>query len=202
MRLRSSRRMLRVVLLGIFTVSSFLGARYPMAEQDTAVSEAVTGGPFQLTSHRNEQVTDATYAENHMLIYFGYTFCPDLCPLGLQTMMTAYDELLKVTQDAVTPIFVTIDPERDTVSVMADYVDLFHPDLIGLTGSSDEIAAIAKAYRVFYAKVTNNESPADYLVNHSVSTYLMGPNSNYIARFKHDSSPDEIATVIKEALGS
>jgi len=202
MRLRSSRRMLRVVFLGIFTVSSFLVARYPMAEQDTVVSEVVTGGPFQLTSHHGEQVTDATYAQDHMLIYFGYTFCPDLCPLGLQTMMVAYDELPKVMQDAVTPIFVTIDPERDTVSVMADYVDLFHQDLIGLTGSSDEIATIAKAYRVFYAKVTNVESPADYLVNHSVSTYLMGPNSKYIVRFKHDSSPDEVAIAIKEALGS
>jgi len=202
MRLSSSRRGLGIIFLSIFTVSCCFAARYSVAEQRTTVSEAEIGGAFQLTNHRGEQVTDVTYAGDHMLIYFGYTFCPDICPLGLQTMMTAYDELPTVMQNAVTPIFVTIDPERDTVSALADYVDLFHPDLIGLTGSSDEIADIAKAYRIFYAKVTNVESPADYLVNHSVSTYLMAPNSKYIARFGHDSSPDDLSIGVKEALGS
>ncbi|MEZ5863347.1 MAG: SCO family protein [Geminicoccaceae bacterium] len=109
-------------------------------------------------------MTEADFAGRATLVYFGYTFCPDVCPTGLATMMAAYDALTPEEQAKVVPIFVTVDPERDDVAAMASYVALFHPALVGLTGTVEETDAAAAAWRVYHRKAESGAS--DYLVDH------------------------------------
>ena len=157
-------------------------------------AEAVQiGGSFTLTNHRGEPVTEATFAGRHMLIYFGYSFCPGICPTSLQTMAAAYDLLPADERDQVWPIFITIDPERDTVEAIADYVSAFHDDMIGLTGSVEQINAAADAYRVYRAKNVGDEGSDDYFVDHSSFYYVMDPDGRYAAHFGHDATEEEIA---------
>ena len=151
------------------------------------------GGPFTLTNHRGEPVTEATFAGRHMLIYFGYSFCPDICPTSLQTMAAAYDLLPADEREEVWPIFITIDPERDTVEEIADYVSLFHGDMIGLTGSVEQIDAAADAYRVYRAKAVVDEGSDEYFVDHSSFYYVMDPNGRYAVHFGHEATEEEIA---------
>jgi cytochrome oxidase Cu insertion factor (SCO1/SenC/PrrC family) len=117
----------------------------------TQTGGALIGGPFSLTDQTGRPVTDADYRGRYMLIYFGFTFCPDVCPTELQVMATALDQLGRQA-DEVQPIFITIDPERDTPSQLAGYVSQFHPRMAGLTGTPEQIASVARAYRVYYAK--------------------------------------------------
>src|SRR6185437_773362 len=130
------------------------------------------GGPFTLVDQSGKRVTQADFRGRWMLVYFGYTFCPDVCPTELQTIAGALD---KLGPDAasIAPLFITIDPARDTPAILADYVKLFDNRLIGLTGSAKEIDDVAREYRVYYAKVTQN-SGGSYLMDHSSFAYLMG----------------------------
>ena len=162
---------------------------------------AQIGGPFTLINHRGEPVTEATFSGRHMLIYFGYSFCPDICPTSLQTMAAAYDLLSAEEQAEVEPIFITIDPERDTVEAIADYVSLFHDDMIGLTGNVEQIDAAADAYRVYHAKNVVDEGSDEYFVDHSSFYYVMGPDGRYVTHFGHDATEEEMAAGIREALG-
>jgi len=167
------------------------------------------GGPFDLTDQHGQPLGDADFRGWYMLIEFGYSHCPDVCPTALQTMSLAIDELAQ--QDAaaaaeVVPIFITVDPARDSVAVLADYAAQFHPRLVALTGSREEIAGVAKAYLVYYAEaerpddtVPDHESDVaegDYLVEHASSIYLMGPDGGYLTRFPHDIGPAELAAAI------
>ena len=172
----------------------------------TSSGTADIGGPFHLTDDTGRSVTEKTFAGKYMLVYFGYTYCPDTCPTDLTLMSRAMDMLGK---DAarVQPLFITIDPKRDTVQEMADYVSHFGPSLIGLTGTPEEIAAVAKAYRVYYQKVERptdgnggdegNGSDGDYLMNHSSFIYLMGPDGAYLDNFAPGTTPKEIADRIR-----
>ena len=150
-------------------------------------------------------MTDKTYAGKYMLVYFGYTYCPDTCPTDLTLMSRAMDMLGK-DASRVQPLFITIDPARDTVKEMADYVSHFGDSLIGLTGTPDEIASVAKAYRVFYQKVdqkVENGKKADaddYLMNHSSFIYLMGPDGRYIDNFPVGTTPREMADKIRDVM--
>src|SRR5262245_31517169 len=112
---------------------------------------ALVGGPFELVSHKGQPVTDKDFRGKYMLVSFGYTYCPDVCPTELQVISTALDELGNKAKD-IQPIFITIDPERDTIAALSQYMQSFHPSYIGLTGSPEAIAKAAKAYRVYYAK--------------------------------------------------
>jgi protein SCO1/2 len=162
---------------------------------------AAIGGPFRLTDQNGNRVTNETFAGRNMLIYFGYTYCPDICPLSLQNMVAALDELSPAEAERVAPIFITVDPERDTVEQLASYVPLFDDRLIGLTGTDAEIKAAARAYRVYFAKA-EVEGSADYLMDHSSFIYLMGPDGTYRAHFGHDATPQEIAARLRSELGT
>ncbi len=190
-------------LLALVIVGTVLGVRiWTDARSDGTTGQALIGGPFELVDHHGKTVTDADFAGRYMLIYFGYSFCPDICPLSLQTMTAAYDLLPAEQQAKIVPIFITVDPERDTVEAMADYVGAFHQDLIGLTGNPEQIKAVARAYRVYYAKAMfDPESPDDYLVDHSSYYYLMGPDGSYVRHFGHDATEEDIARGIAEKLG-
>jgi cytochrome oxidase Cu insertion factor (SCO1/SenC/PrrC family) len=155
---------------------------------------------FDLTNHRGEAVTEATYHGQHLLVYFGYSFCPDLCPMGLQTMATAYDLLSDDEKVSVQPIFITLDPERDTAETMADYVPFFHEDLVGLTGTAEETAKLASTFDVYFDKRSGDSSPDDYLVDHSSAFHLVGPDGGYIRRFDHDVPEEEMSAGMRQIL--
>ncbi len=158
------------------------------------------GGSFDLIDQDGKPVTDRSFRGRYMLIYFGYTYCPDICPTGLSTMATALD-LLEGKGAKVQPIFVSIDPKRDQPAFLKQYVTAFHPCLIGLTGSEKQVREIAKAYRVHRSKVIEKGKPADeYLVNHSSITYLMGPDGRFLTMFPHGSDPAVIAKAIEKYL--
>jgi cytochrome oxidase Cu insertion factor (SCO1/SenC/PrrC family) len=169
------------------------------AMQSLAGGEASVGGPFTLTDQHGAEVTERDFAGRYMLVYFGYTFCPDFCPLSLANMTQALDLLPPEQAEQVVPVFITVDPERDTIAQLAQYAPLFHPRLVALTGSPEAIKAAAQAYRVYYAKAGKDDSD-DYLMDHSTFIYLMGPNGRYVRHFAHSATPEEIAAAIGEAL--
>ena len=164
-----------------------------------ASAEARVGGPFTLVNEAGETVTEADFRGRYMLIYFGFTFCPDVCPTELQVMASAI-EALGPEAEKVTPVFITIDPERDTPELMARYVRLFHPRLTGLTGTPEQIAATAKAWHVFYRKAEDQSSPEDYTMDHSSIVFLMGPEGEYLKLFGPGTGPDQMAEGIAAFL--
>ena len=155
------------------------------------------GGPFALTDQAGHARTDRDFRGRLMLVYFGFTFCPDVCPTELQVMATALDRL-GAKADEVQPLFVTIDPERDTASHLADYVPMFHPRLIGLTGSADAIRKVADAYKVYYARVP--QDAGDYTVDHTAYIYLMDRDGHFVAPFNLKRTPEEAAVDLKRYL--
>jgi protein SCO1/2 len=164
------------------------------------------GGHFSLIDQHGRAVTEETYSGRWMLVYFGYTSCPDVCPTELQNISAALDRL---GPDAVriVPLFVTVDPERDTPGVLADYTKLFDDRLIGLTGRPEQIAAMAKAYRVYYAKApTKKEVTANdagrYQMDHSSFVYLMGPDGKFRGLFRPGTSPQELAEAIRDRMAT
>lgn len=159
--------------------------------------EALVGGPFQLTDHNGNAVTEKDFQGQNLLVYFGFTFCPDVCPTELAKMAAAIDML---PADAnVTPLFITIDPERDGVEEVKAYAEAFHPKMVGLTGTPEQIREVAKAYRVYYAKNTTSGA-TDYLMDHSSIIYLMDENGKYTAHFTMQSTPEEMAARIREEI--
>ena len=154
------------------------------------------GGPFTLTDHTGKQVTDSDFRGRYMLVYFGYTFCPEICPTELQDVSEAL-ELLGKDADKIAPIFISVDPDRDTVEQMAGYVPLFHKKLIGLTGTKEQIAAVAKAYRVYYARQGDG---AEYEMDHSSIIYFMDPDGQYAAHFAYGVEPEKIAQKISDVM--
>ena len=156
------------------------------------------GGPFALTDTTGAAVTDATYRGRWMLVYFGYTYCPDVCPTELQTISAALDRLGPAGK-AIVPILITIDPERDTPAALAEYVKLFDERLVGLSGSKEQVAAAAKSYRVYYAKTTPKDA-SSYLMDHSSFIYLIGPDGRFRALFRHGVGTQELADALKTRL--
>ena len=160
--------------------------------------KAAIGGPFELIDHTGRTVTEADFEGQYMLVYFGFTYCPDVCPTELQAMSVALD-MLGDDAEAITPIFITVDPERDTVELMATYREHFHPRLQALTGSSAQIAAAARTYRIYYAKV-EDESSTEYLMDHSAYVYLMDRNGEYLKHFAPNTPPESYAEAIRAIL--
>jgi len=154
------------------------------------------GGPFKLVSHRGEKVSDETYRGRFLLVYFGYAYCPDVCPTELANMAAAIDYMGEAAS-AIQPLFITVDPERDSPSLMANYVAQFHPAMVGLTGTNQEIADIAKRYRVFYRKV-KDESFNEYIMDHSNFIYLIGPNGEFLSMFRGGTDPAVMVKVINK----
>ena len=157
------------------------------------------GGPFELTDHTGRIRTERDFRGQLMLVYFGFTYCPDICPADLQAIGLALD---KLGNDAarVQPLFVTVDPERDTAEHLAEYVKLFHPRLIGLTGSLDAIRKAASAYKVYFAKVAIGKEANDYTVDHTAFIYLMDRDGNYLGFFPPGTSADRMVEIIRPRL--
>jgi len=157
------------------------------------------GGPFELIDNNGRTRTEREFHGRLMLVYFGFTYCPDVCPTDLQAIGLAMDKLGADSAN-VQPLFVTVDPERDTPAHLAEYVKLFHPRLIGLTGSAEAIRKAADAYKVYYARVDLNRDAA-YTVDHTAFIYLMDRDGNYLGFFPPGTSADRMAEIIRSNLG-
>ncbi|WP_029006953.1 SCO family protein [Azospirillum halopraeferens] len=166
------------------------------AEQMTTGGTAAIGGPFQLVDHTGRTVTEADFRGRHMLIYFGYTYCPDVCPTELAAMSAALDRM-GAAAERVQPLFISVDPQRDTVAHLSDYVGLFHPRMVGLTGTPEQVRDVARAYRVYYAR-SPGSAPDDehYLMDHSSFIYLMDADGRFVQVFPAGASPETIAEQI------
>ena len=159
---------------------------------------ALVGGPFSLVDHTGKRVSEQDFRGRFMLVFFGYTYCPDVCPTELQVMTAALDQL-GPDADKIQPVFISIDPERDTPEVLASYVENFGPRLIGLTGSAEEMASVAKVYRVFYSKAGKTGSD-EYLMDHSSILYLMGPDGGFVKHFTYTTDASALAANLKQIL--
>jgi len=156
---------------------------------------ATLGGAFSLTSHQGRRVAEADFAGRYRLVYFGFTFCPDVCPVDLQTIgagLRRFERDHPGRAARVQPIFITVDPARDTPEVLARYVAAFHPRLVGLTGTEDEVDAVARAYGAS-RQVGEPGRGGAYLVDHSRMAVLYGPEGQPIAIVPHDRGPDGVA---------
>ncbi|MGD8327035.1 MAG: SCO family protein [Sphingomonadales bacterium] len=172
-----------------------------VVERPVEESTITIGGPFEMVNHRGERVTQEDFKGVYTLIFFGYTFCPDICPFELATMSQALDILEEQghSLDKIQPVFVSVDPERDDVEALAAYMPAFHPKFIGLTGSVDQVKTMMRAYNI-YASKAQSDASADYLMNHSSLIYLMGPDGNFIRYFPPKRPPEELAAGLAEFL--
>jgi protein SCO1 len=195
---------LRNILLGLLSalcLAFAAGATYVLIAMPESL-EATLIGRFDLTNADGKRVTEATFAGRYMLVYFGYTFCPDVCPTELAKMaaaLDAFEEAAPQRAEKVVPIFITIDPERDTPERLKDYAELFHPRLVTLTGTADQIRAAANTYKVYFAKIYpagGATGEGDYLMDHSSQTYLMGPDARYLTLFPSSATAKDIADVL------
>ena len=159
---------------------------------------AAIGGPFQLVDHSGNAVTEESFGERYLLVYFGYAWCPDVCPTELLVIGQAVDALGDLG-DEVQPLFITVDPARDTVEALADYVPAFHPRLVGLTGSEEQVHEAAKAYRVYY-RLNEPDEDGSYLVDHTSYIYFMHPDGDYVTHFVFGQGPEKMAEVMRKHL--
>jgi len=158
------------------------------------------GGPFTLVNQEGRNVTQADFKGQLMVAYFGYTFCPDVCPTELGGIASAMDLLTPEEAARVTPALFTIDPERDTPDQLKAYVTNFHPRMVGLTGTPEQVAEVARRFRVFYAKVERPEI-SEYLMDHSSFIYLIGEGGKVVALLRPQTPPEGIVAAIRAQLG-
>jgi protein SCO1/2 len=185
------------VLLGVLAYD--FRALFPSGLLGEQVAPVSIGGEFSLVDQNGVTRHPADFRGKLMLVYFGYTFCPDACPTALQDMSHAID-LLGPKGEAVQPIFVTIDPARDTVEQMKLYASNFHPRLMALTGTPEQIAEAAKAYRVYYEKGKSTGGSNDYLMDHTIFIYLMGRDGRYLSHFPPGTTAEQMAAAIEKRL--
>jgi protein SCO1/2 len=196
-----SRRRPIIIVSAVLAVVVGLGLGFliPVGQPGLEVSQSFIGGEFEMVNHLGETVTQETFKGRHMLVYFGYTFCPDACPTGLQSVTVALNDMGK-TADEITPVFVTIDPERDDVAAVREYIGFFHPRLIGLTGTAAQVQTISDAFRVFYGRARDTGETSDYLMDHSSLIFLMDEDGQYITHIRTGTSPEVMARLLTDAL--
>jgi protein SCO1/2 len=169
------------------------------AHRHVAQRSGMIGGPFTLVAAGGKAVMDQTYRGKWLLIYFGYTSCPDACPTALNDMSVALETLGSVSSK-VQPLFITVDPKRDTPKIMADYLKSFDARIVGLTGTQEQIDSVTKAYRVYVAP--QKSEGADYLVDHSGNFYVMGPQGQFVDVIAGDEPGDQMAGKLRELMAS
>jgi cytochrome oxidase Cu insertion factor (SCO1/SenC/PrrC family) len=189
-----------VVVTSLFGCGVIAAAEQPSAARmmdDLMYGRGSIGGPFTLTDQTGKQRSDTDFRGKLMVVYFGYTYCPDVCPTDLMAVTQALDALGPAAK-GIQPVFITIDPERDT-KVLAQYVSAFHHSLVGLTGSPEAIRKVANLYKAFYAKV-QNERGGDYSIDHTGVIYLMGRNGEYLGFMPPQTSPDRLTEILRKNL--
>jgi protein SCO1/2 len=185
-----------MVILGILGISFLLSLvsgdadKYAQCKNSAVAGGADLGGPFELVNAQGQTVTDTDVITEPSLIYFGYTYCPDVCPLDVDRNASAVD-ILEGRGMSVTPIFISIDPKRDTPQVVGDFAANMHPKMIGLTGSPDQVIAASQAYRTYYKAHEADDSY--YLVDHSTFSYLVMPGEGFVDFFRRELTPEQMA---------
>jgi protein SCO1/2 len=195
---RPTLRMLLALLLGGMTLAACQKSEEP------PLAGARIGGPFTLTDQDGKQVSDTGFAGKYRLIYFGYTYCPDVCPVDVQTLAAGLKQLEKsdpARASKIQPIFITIDPARDTPPVLKQFVAAFHPRLIGLTGTEAQIGAVAKEFVVYYKKQPPAPGATGYLMDHARQAMLMGPKGEPLALIPQDEGPEAVARELARWTG-
>lgn len=178
----------------------YIGHRLFMAgDSRPVVGQAAIGGPFTLVDQDGKTRRDAEFRGRLMLVDFGFTNCPDVCPIGLQLMADALERLGR-DADKVQAIFITVDPARDTPAVLKDYVGHFSERILGLTGTPEQIAEAARAYRVYYKAHGDPAKEQTYAVDHSTFLYLMDREGRFVTHFSHDAPPERVVEAIKRNL--
>ena len=185
-----------LALLGAVTYTALKLPHNSRGTGDALVSSTI-GGPFRLIDQNGNNVTNTDLEGKWLLVYFGYTHCPDACPTALNNIALALRDLGAAKQQ-MRPVFITIDPERDTSQALKDYVSAFDAPLLALTGSADAIAQAAAEYRVYYAK--RPEPSGDYLMDHTAIIYVMNPQGRFVASFTPEDPPEQIAARLKLLL--
>ena len=190
-----------LLLGGVAAIAIFPEARERLLPQQGSqtTGKALIGGPFTLTDQSGKQVTDEDYRGRYMLVFFGFTACPDICPAGLQLISAALDKV-GAKAGNVTPIFISVDPARDTPEKLDAFVKNFNGRIVGLSGTQEEIAAVAKAYKVFYEKTPNEAAPTEYGMNHTSIIYLMGPDGAYVTHFTPTTTLDAMVEKLNKLL--
>ncbi len=197
----------RLIILLLAVVAGFSVAALALLLQKTkperetgliAVTEDAFGGPFSLIDHNGKSVTEKDFAGKYRLIYFGFTYCPAICPTELSKITTTLN-MLGDKSEQILPIFITVDPERDTAEKMKNYVSLFHPSLIGLTGSPEAIKQTLKEYKI-YASKRQDESMSDYTMDHSSFIYFIAPDNRLLHIFKMQDNAEMMAQTINSWL--
>ncbi len=196
-------RLIRTLIMAVIGIClgaivagiSLLGHQKPQDGNPPILNVAGIGGPWELKDQSGKIRTDKDFNSVYKLIYFGFTSCPAICPTELQKTAQAYKQLPADTQKQIKMLFVTVDPERDTPKVLKNYTALFHPDLLGLTGTPAQIEGIKQAYKVYGEKVPDGDS---YTMDHSSFVYFMSPDDKLIALFKTTQTPDDIAHFISK----
>jgi cytochrome oxidase Cu insertion factor (SCO1/SenC/PrrC family) len=189
-----------VMIAGLTFAIPGMAEEQPSAAQmmeDLMYGRGTVGGPFTLTDQAGRQRSDTEFRGKLMIVYFGYTYCPDVCPTDLMAITQALDALGSAAE-GVQPVFITIDPERDT-KLLADYVAAFHRSLIGLTGSAEEIRKVAHSYKAFYSKVQGERS-GEYWIDHAGVIYLMGRNGEYLGFMPPQTDPDRLTEILRKHL--
>lgn len=194
----------RLIIGGMVAISTLLilALYLPMFRPDpnaTVDGSAAIGGAFTLVDQTGTEVNEQILLGHYSLVYFGFTYCPDICPMTLQTVSDAIDLLPGQKSQLVQPVFISLDPKRDTVETMASYVGNFHERMIGLTGTAEQIQQAASAYRVFYRE-TPIGTEGDYTVDHSGFLYLMNRSGQYIDHFGKDVTMEDLSARLRELL--
>lgn len=186
-----------LLLMGTFLYTYLTGGEEKYAQCRTTQASSAIGGPFTLVDENGKTVTDKEVINQPSLLYFGYTFCPDVCPLDNSRNAEAI-EILDTRGRTVQPVFISVDPDRDTPEILRDFTENLHPRYLGLTGSQEQVGAASKAYRTFYDK--KEPEPGDeefYLIDHSTWSYLVFPGEGTVGLFKRDVTPEEMADQIE-----
>ena len=193
-------RIVTLLIAAVVVLGVGIGGRLMFDAPTSKTSTVTLGGPFTLVDHTGKTVTDKDFQGKYMMVYFGYTFCPDVCPTSLGTIAAALDIIGPEKAAKVTPVFITIDPERDTTEVLADYVPNFHPTIVGLGGTVEQVTAVAGSYRAYFAKVNAEEDPENYSVDHSSVVYLMGPDGQFVVHFSHGTTAEDMSAKLADIL--
>ena len=197
---RPVRKIFPIIGMSAAALLLVLGVAIWVFGAPQAVQQAAAiGGPFTLTDGNGKTVTDQAFRGKYMLVYFGYTYCPDVCPTTLNDVAQAIDKLGDRV-GKLQPLFITVDPARDTPAVVGQYTAAFSPKLEGLTGTPDQIAAVAKEYRVYYAKHSTGPNPGDYTMDHSSILYVMNPAGQFVGVIRADEGPDAMAADLTKYL--